>query len=172
MGGNGRYSRNSCQKSETGPARSAVFRGATKVTLDAKGRMAIPTRYRERLAARCDGQIIVTVDKDHCLLVYPLPDWEELERKLVRLPSMNKSARRIVRIMVGYATEVDMDGSGRILVSKELREFASLDRQAMLIGQGNKFELWDEATWNEKRDAWLSQDDDGDLPPDLEAIAF
>ena len=149
-----------------------VFRGATKVTLDAKGRLAIPTRYRERLAARCDGQIIVTVDKDHCLLVYPLPDWEELERKLVRLPSMNKAARRIVRIMVGYATEVDMDGSGRILVSKELREFASLEKQAMLIGQGNKFELWDEETWNEKRDAWLSQDDDGELPPDLESIAF
>jgi MraZ protein len=101
-----------------------------------------------------------------------LPDWEELERKLVRLPSMNKAARRIVRIMVGYATEVDMDASGRILVSKELREFASLERQAMLIGQGNKFELWDEATWNEKRDAWLGQDDDGELPPDLESIAF
>ena len=149
-----------------------VFRGATKVSLDAKGRMAIPTRYRERLAARCDGQIIVTVDKDHCLLVYPLPDWEELERKLVRLPSMNKAARRIVRIMVGYATEVDMDASGRILVSKELREFASLEKQAMLIGQGNKFELWDEETWNEKRDAWLGQDDDGELPPDLESIAF
>ena len=108
--------------------------------------MAMPTRYRERLAARCDGQIIVTVDRDHCLLVYPLPDWEELERKLVRLPSMNKVARRIVRIMVGYATEIDMDASGRILVSKELREFASLDKQGMLIGQGNKFELWDEAT--------------------------
>jgi MraZ protein len=160
------------RRAESGAIRKIVFRGATKVTLDAKGRMAIPTRYRERLAARCDGQIIVTVDKDHCLLVYPLPDWEELERKLVRLPSMNQAARRIVRIMVGYATEVDMDGSGRILVSKELREFASLDRQAMLIGQGNKFELWDEATWNEKRDAWLSQDDDGDLPPDLESIAF
>jgi MraZ protein len=95
--------------------------------------MAIPTRYRERLTARCDGQIIVTVDKDHCLLVYPLPDWEELERKLVRLPSMNKVARRIVRIMVGYATEVDMDGSGRILVSKELREFASLEKQAQQV---------------------------------------
>ena len=97
--------------------------------------MAIPTRYRERLSARCDGQLIVTVDRDHCLLVYPLPDWEELERKLVRLPSMNKIARRIVRIMVGYATEVDMDASGRILVSKELREFASLEKQGMLIGQ-------------------------------------
>ncbi len=149
-----------------------MFRGATKVTLDAKGRLAIPTRYRERLAARCDGQIIVTVDKDHCLLIYPLPDWEELERKLVRLPSMNKAARRLVRIMVGYATDVDMDGSGRILVSKELREFASLEKQAVLIGQGRKFELWDEATWNEKRNTWLDDDDVGDLPPDFESIAF
>ena len=90
----------------------------------------------------------------------------------MRLPSMNKVARRIVRIMVGYATEVEMDGSGRILVSKELREFAGLDKQAMLIGQGNKFELWDEATWDEKRDAWLSEDDDGEMPADLESISF
>jgi MraZ protein len=134
--------------------------------------MAIPTRYRERLSARCDGQLIVTVDKDHCHLVYPLHDWEELESKLVILPSMNKVARRIVRIMVGYATEVDMDANGRILVSKELREFASLEKQGMLIGQGNKFELWDEATWNEKRDAWLSEEDDSDMPADLESISF
>ena len=134
--------------------------------------MAMPTRYRERLKALCDGQLIVTVDKDHCLLVYPLPEWEELEQKLVRLPSMNKVARRIVRIMVGYATEVDMDSNGRVLVSRELRDFASLERQAMLIGQGNKFELWDEQTWNDKRDAWLEIEDDGELPPDLESIAF
>jgi MraZ protein len=116
--------------------------------------------------------LIVTVDKDQCLLVYPLPDWEELERKLVRLPSMNKVARGIVRIMVGYATEVDMDNNGRILVSKELREFSSLEKRGMLIGQGNKFELWDEATWNEKCDAWLCEEDDGDMPADLESISF
>ncbi|MDH3352133.1 MAG: division/cell wall cluster transcriptional repressor MraZ [Gammaproteobacteria bacterium] len=149
-----------------------MFRGATKVSLDAKGRMAMPTRYRERLAARCGGEIVVTVDRDHCLLIYPLPDWEELERKLVRLPSMNKVARNIVRIMVGYATEVDMDSSGRILVSRELRDFADLEKQAMLIGQGNKFELWDEGTWNEKRDAWLGDEEDGELPADLESISF
>ncbi|MDH3747838.1 MAG: division/cell wall cluster transcriptional repressor MraZ [Gammaproteobacteria bacterium] len=149
-----------------------MFRGATKVTLDAKGRMAVPTRYRERLAARCDGQIVVTVDKDHCLLVYPLPDWEELERKLVRLPSMNKIARELVRIMVGYATEVDMDSHGRILVSRELRDFAALEKNAMLIGQGNKFELWDEQTWKDKLDEWLAEAADGDLPADLETIAF
>jgi len=172
VGGNGRTAQDSRQKSGPGAVHSVVFRGATKVNLDAKGRMAIPTRYRERLAARCDGEIVVTVDKDHCLLVYPLPDWEELERKLVRLPSMNKVARNIVRIMVGYATEVDMDANGRILVSRELRDFASLEKQAMLIGQGNKFELWDEATWNDKRDAWLSEDDDGEMPADLETISF
>ena len=172
VGGNGHPAQDSRQKSETRAVRTVVFRGATKVSLDAKGRMAIPTRYRERLAARCDGQIVVTVDKDHCLLVYPLPDWEELERKLVRLPSMNKVARNIVRIMVGYATEVDMDASGRILVSRELRDFAGLNKAAMLIGQGNKFELWDEATWNAKRDEWLGEEDGGDLPADLESISF
>jgi MraZ protein len=172
VGGVGLPAQDSRQKSETGVVRIIVFRGATKVTLDAKGRMAIPTRYRERLATRCDGEIIVTVDRDRCLLIYPLPEWEELERKLVRLPSMNKVARRVVRIMVGYATEVEMDGSGRILVSSELRDFAGLEKQAILIGQGNKFELWDEDTWNEKRDEWLAEDDDGDLPPDLESISF
>ena len=149
-----------------------MFRGATKITLDAKGRLAIPTRYRERLAARCDGQLVATVDRDHCLLIYPLPDWEEIERKLVRLPSLHKLARQMQRIMVGYATEVEIDGHGRILLSRELRDFAGLDRQAILIGQGNKFELWDEERWNGKRDEWLGNDDDGDLPPDLESLSL
>lgn len=149
-----------------------MFRGATKVTLDAKGRMAIPTRYRERLAARCDGQLVATVDRDYCLLIYPYPDWEEIERKLVRLPSLNKQARRLQRLMVGYATEVDIDGHGRILLSRELREFAGLERQAMLIGQGNKFELWDEERWNEKRDSWLGADDSVDLPAELESLSL
>lgn len=149
-----------------------MFRGATKITLDAKGRLAIPTRYRERLAARCDGQLVATVDRDHCLLIYPLPDWEEIERKLIRLPSLHKLARQMQRIMVGYATEVDVDGHGRILLSRELRDFAGLDRQAILIGQGNKFELWDEERWNGKRDEWLGTDDDEDLPPDLESLSL
>jgi len=147
-----------------------MFRGATKVTLDAKGRLAIPTGYRERIAMRCDGQLIVTVDKDYCLLIYPFPDWEEIERKLVRLPSLNKKARRLQRLMVGHATEVNLDGHGRILLSRELRE--NLGRQAMLIGQGNKFELWDEDSWNQKRDEWLSDDDETDLPAELESLSL
>ena len=149
-----------------------MFRGATKVTLDAKGRLAIPTRYRERIAARCEGQLVATVDKDYCLLLYPFPDWEDIEQKLVRLPSLNKQARRLQRLMVGYATEIDIDGHGRILLPRELREFAGLGRQAILLGQGNKFELWDEESWNEKRDAWLGDEDDTDLPSELESLSL
>jgi MraZ protein len=140
--------------------------------LDAKGRLAIPTRYRERIAARCDGQLVATVDKDYCLLLYPFPDWEVIEQKLVALPSLNKQARRLQRLMVGYATEIDIDGHGRILLPRELREFAGLGRQAILLGQGNKFELWDEESWNEKRDAWLSDDDETDLPSELESLSL
>jgi MraZ protein len=151
-----------------------MFRGASKVTLDAKGRMAIPTRYRARVEERCDNQLVVTVDRDYCLLVYPLPEWEEIERRLVRLPTLNRQARRLQRLMVGYATEVELDGHGRILLSRELREFAGLDRQAMLIGQGNRFELWDETRWTERRDAWLEEEsaDEGGLTAELESLSF
>lgn len=150
-----------------------MFRGASKITLDAKGRMAMPTRYRDRLSEKSDGRLVVTVDRDYCLLIYPFPDWEEIERKLVRLPSLNPQARRLQRLMVGYATELDLDGHGRILLPRELREFAGLDRQAILIGQGNKFELWDEERWNAKRDQWLQADEDGvDLPAELESLSL
>ena len=151
-----------------------MFRGASKVTLDAKGRMAVPTRYRPRIAELSGGQLVVTVDRDYCLLVYPLPEWEDIERRLIRLPTLNRQARRLQRLMVGYATEVELDGHGRILLSRELREFAGLQRQAMLIGQGNRFELWDEERWNQRRDEWLSEeaaDADG-LAAELETLSF
>ena len=148
--------------------------GATKVTLDTKGRMAIPTRYRDRLASRCDGNLVVTIDREHCLLMYPQPDWEEVERKLVRLPTLNKQVRRLQRLMLGHAAPLEMDGAGRVLIPRELREFAELNRQTMLIGQGNKFELWDEARWCERREEWLDEDADeyGDLPAELESLSL
>ena len=149
-----------------------MFRGVTKVTLDAKGRLAIPTRYREKLISRCDGQMVVTVDRDYCLLIYPYSDWEEIERKLIRLPSLNKQARRLQRLMVGYATELELDGNGRILISKELREFAGIERHAILIGQGKKFELWDDQAWSQKRDSWLNMDDENDLSGELDTISL
>ena len=151
-----------------------MFRGVNNISLDAKGRMALPTRYRERLNERCDGQIVVTVDRDHCLLIYPLPEWEEIERKLVRLPSLNKQARRLQRLLIGHATECQLDGNGRVLLPQPLRDFAGLQRSVVLIGQGNKFELWDEQTWNDRREAWLEEDDEEgiDLPDDMENLSL
>ena len=114
------------------------------------------------------------MDRDYCLLIYPLPDWEEIERKLVRLPALDRKARRLQRLMVGYATELELDGHGRILLPKELREFAGLEKQTLLIGQGNKFELWDEASWNEKRDSWLADEEGDELPlsAELESLSL
>jgi MraZ protein len=149
-----------------------MFRGATKVTLDAKGRLAIPTRYRDRILSRSNGELVVTVDRDYCLLIYPYPDWEEIERKLIRLPTMNKQARRLQRLMVGYATEMELDGNGRILISKELREFANLDRQAILLGQGKKFELWNDKSWSDKRDSWLNMEDEIGLSGELDTLSL
>lgn len=150
-----------------------MFRGANKLTLDAKGRMVMPTRYRERLQERCGGKLVVTVDKDQCLLVYPIPDWEEIERKVMKLPSFNERARWLQRIMVGYATELDLDAQGRVLLPPNLREFASLTRDALLVGQGLRFELWDEEKWNQRRDEWLANEKSAtDLSADLEALSL
>jgi MraZ protein len=150
-----------------------MFRGATKITLDDKGRMVMPTRYREQIFDLAQGKLVVTVDRDQCLLIYPLPEWEQIERKLMSLPSLNATARRLQRLMVGHATDLPLDGHGRLLLPPELREFAKLERHGMLIGQGNRFELWDEARWNERRDAWLAnQDAVSDLPSELESLSL
>src|SRR5258706_14564602 len=150
-----------------------MFRGANKLTLDVKGRLVMPTRYRERLQERCGGKLVVTVDKDQCLLIYPLPDWEEVERKLMRLPAFNAQARQLQRLMVRHATDLELDGHGRILLPPNLREFGLLTRDAMLIGQGGRFELWDEARWNERRDGWLASDDTtADLSAELETLSL
>jgi MraZ protein len=151
-----------------------MFRGANKVTLDAKGRMAMPARYRDSLVERSAGRLVATVDRsDKCLLIYPLPDWEDIERKIMRLPTLNVHARRLQRLMVGHATDLELDSHGRVLVPPKLREYALLTRQAMLIGQGNRFELWDEQHWNERRDAWLQAGDEtGALPAELEQLSL
>ena len=150
-----------------------MFRGANKVTLDTKGRMAMPARYRDTLVERSGGKLVATVDRsDKCLHIYPLPDWEEIERKLMRLPTLNEQVRRLQRLMVGHATDLELDSHGRVLVPPKLREYAGLTRQAMLIGQGSRFELWDELHWNERRDAWLQAGDVGTLPAELEQLSL
>jgi len=151
-----------------------VFRGVTILNLDAKGRMAIPTKYRERISALGEGQLVVTLDmNDPCLLIYPTPEWEDIERKLVKLPSLNKQAARLKRILLGHASEVDLDSHGRILLPPALRELVSLEKKVILLGQGNKFEVWDEQTWNDRRDQMLEETgmDEG-LSGDLESLSL
>lgn len=151
----------------------AMFRGATKLNLDDKGRMVMPTRHREWLREHSEGRVVVTVDRDLCLLIYPQQEWEKIERQLMSLPTLHAQARRLQRLMVGHATDLQLDGHGRLLLSTELREFAGLGRQAMLIGQGNRFELWDEARWIERRDSWLkSEESAGDLPAILDSLSL
>lgn len=136
-----------------------MFRGLTSINMDPKGRMALPTRYRDAVLDRCNGQLIATIDtEEKCLLLYPLPDWQEIERKIEALPSFNKAARRVQRLLIGHATEVEFDSAGRIMIPQLLRDYANIDKRVMLVGQGKKFEIWSEDEWNAKRDEWLSED--------------
>ncbi|GKW12012.1 MULTISPECIES: division/cell wall cluster transcriptional repressor MraZ [Pectobacterium] len=125
-----------------------MFRGATLVNLDSKGRLAVPTRYREMLNEESQGQMVCTIDLHQpCLLLYPLPEWEIIEQKLSRLSSMNPVERRVQRLLLGHASECQMDSAGRLLIANTLRQHADLKKEVMLVGQFNKFELWDEQTW-------------------------
>lgn len=141
-----------------------MFRGVNNVSLDTKGRFAMPTRFRDGLRDSCDGRLILTVDiSERCLLVYEQGEWDQVERKLMKLPTFNKNARALQRVLIGHASEVEMDSQGRVLLPAPLREYAKLERQAALVGQGNKFELWSEALWHEKRDAWIEAIDMDEL---------
>jgi MraZ protein len=134
-----------------------VFRGANAISLDAKGRLAMPSRYRDELVLRCAGQLIVTIDAvDSCLSVYPLPEWELIEAKLRELPSFREENRRLQRLLIGNAVDLELDSAGRFLVPPRLREYAGLDKRAMLVGQLNKFQLWNEDAWNTQANADLA----------------
>lgn len=134
-----------------------MFRGANAISLDAKGRLAMPSRYRDELGSRCAGQLIVTIDAiDPCLCVYPLSEWELIEAKLRELASFREENRRLQRLLIGNAVDLELDASGRFLVPPRLREYAKLDKRAMLVGQLNKFQLWDEDAWNAVADADLA----------------
>ncbi len=135
-----------------------MFRGSSPINLDEKGRLAVPTRYRAELRDCCDQQLVVTVSPDRCLSIYPLPVWEEIERKISKLPSLDKKAKRLQRLLIGHATDCEMDGQGRVLIAESLRQFAGLEKRVVLVGMGKKFEIWDEDTWNRSRDVWLEEE--------------
>ncbi len=140
-----------------------MFRGINAITVDGKGRFAVPARYRDTLGEH----VVLTIDtEEKCLLLYPLSSWQVIEQNLQRLPSFNAVSRRIQRLLIGHATDVQLDGSGRILLPALLRDYAGLQKHTVLIGQGNKFELWDEGCWQERRQQWLEEESATDRVPD------
>lgn len=150
-----------------------MFRGINSISLDAKGRITIPSRYRPKLELT-GNQLIVTIDtEDPCLMLYPLPDWELLESKIEKLPSFEPAVRRMQRLFIGHATELEIDRNGRILLPAELREFAGIETQITLVGQGKKFEIWNKLTWEQCRQNWIAKSgEEKNLPSELAALAI
>lgn len=151
-----------------------MFRGVNTISLDSKGRLAMPSRYRDQLVSDFAGRLVATIDPmAKCLLLYPIDVWEEIQKKIEGLSSFNPDARRFQRMMIGYATDLELDGSGRVLLPQVLRSHAELDKQVALVGQGKKLELWSEANWEEQRRLWMSQQTaGGELPAELQSLSL
>lgn len=136
-----------------------MFRGIHQVSVDAKGRMSLPARLRDDLAQYDDDGVVVTIDPvSRCLLLYPLSEWEVIQQKLDKLPTFQPQARRLQRLLVGHATDLEVDKAGRILLPAPLREFARLDKKLTILGQGKKLEIWSQEEWEAQREDYLSQD--------------
>ncbi|MCP0914315.1 MULTISPECIES: division/cell wall cluster transcriptional repressor MraZ [Legionella] len=151
-----------------------MFRGINVINIDGKGRLAVPTRYREALG-QDHAALVVTIDPEEtCLLLYPAREWQVIEGNLQRLPSFNAAARRIQRLLIGHATDVELDGNGRVLLPPLLREYARLSKRVVLIGQGNKFEVWDDELWQTKREQWLAEESSGKaaLPDEMKTFSL
>ncbi len=149
---------------------SPMFRGVTALVLDAKGRLAIPAKHRDALAGTA-GQLVLTADPSRCLLLYPRAAWEPIQAQLMALSSFDARIRSLQRLLVGHADDVEVDAAGRILVPPELRRYASLDKRVVLVGQGRKLELWDEAQWEVQTAQAIAFPAEG-LPPDLAGFSL
>ncbi len=142
-----------------------MFQGASSLSLDAKGRLSVPTRHRDVLSAMAQGQLTITKHPHGCLMVFPRPEWEKFRERIAQLPM---SAQWWKRIFLGNAMDVDMDGTGRVLISPELRAAAGLTKEAVLLGMGNHFELWDKATYDEQE----AQAMQGEMPDAFKDFSF
>lgn len=142
-----------------------MFQGASSLSLDAKGRLSMPTRHRDVLTATASGQLTITKHPHGCLMVFARPEWEKFRERIAALPM---SAQWWKRIFLGNAMDVELDGTGRVLVSPELRAAAGITKDAVLLGMGSYFELWDKPTY----DAQEAQAMQGDMPDDFRDFAF
>jgi len=137
----------------------SMFKGITNIRLDTKGRLTIPTKYRSIIDEQSNSKLVVTIDSEEkCLLLYPSTSWQKIQEKINDLPSFNKNARRIQRLLIGHAEDIDLDGNGRILLSKPLRSFAEMTKQITMIGQGEKFEIWSNDIWEKRITAWRAEE--------------
>ncbi|MEN8719619.1 MAG: division/cell wall cluster transcriptional repressor MraZ [Oceanococcaceae bacterium] len=127
-----------------------MYSGKSELTIDDKGRLAVPARYRASLVEQCAGRLVVTVDVEPCLLIYPADTWRQFADRLMALNEFDPGAKRVRRHFLGHAEEVEMDRQGRIQLTPALRAQAHLERQAVLAGQGTKFELWAASAWQEQ----------------------
>ncbi|HQN41185.1 MAG TPA: division/cell wall cluster transcriptional repressor MraZ [Pseudomonadales bacterium] len=154
-----------------------AFRGIAQISLDPKGRIAIPARFRDQLLACGGAGLVVTIDtQQSCLQLFPLPEWEVLQEKISALPSFNPATRRIQRLLLGHANDVEMDTAGRILLPPLLREYANLEKSkpVILLGQGNRFEIWAEDRWSVERDRWIEEErvQSGMVPDELRGFSI
>ncbi len=121
--------------------------------------MALPTRLRETLQQVCLGNVVLTIDiREKCLMLYPLAEWEKVQATLTGLANVRSEIRTVQRLLIGHATDLELDSQGRVIIPKLLRDFAELDKKLILLGQGNKIEVWNEALWNERLGSWLESD--------------
>ena len=149
-----------------------MFRGVQHINMDAKGRLAMPARQREPLVSQSSGQLVVTIDtQSTCLVIYPLPEWERIEKDIQNLPALKPAVKRFQRLMLGYATDLELDGNGRLLLPPALRDYAQLEKKLVLVGQGNKLELWSEDLWLAERDQALRDSGpETELPDELTSL--
>lgn len=147
-----------------------MFQGATALSLDAKGRMAVPAKHRDALVTLGNGRLVLTAHPHRCLLLYPEPAWQPIRAQVLAAPSLQVESARVRRLLVGFAEEVELDAAGRLLVSPSLRQFAALEKSVWMVGQGTHFEVWSESLWLAQQEAILAMGDQ--LPPGLENLAL
>ena len=140
-----------------------MFRGIHKVTVDSKGRFAVPTKFRDLFTKEQVLDLVLTLNPwDRALWIYPLLEWERIEGILTSLSDFDKQTRRTKQIMRGYASDCNLDPQGRILLPQEIRTLICLGKESVLLGQGNKLEIWDSTVWKEERDSWLDSVENAD----------
>ena len=138
-----------------------MFKGIHNINLDAKGRLTIPTKYRNTINDQSNGNMVITIDSEEkCLLLYPATIFSNIEKKINDLPSFTKNHRRIQRLIIGHAEDLELDASGRILLSKPLRAVSEMSKKVTLIGQGDKFEIWSDDIWSNRVNKWRSEETD------------